>query len=76
MDAMMHRWYPARFPEEIDNADILRILRMNDALEIIAVEDKRIAQINGDIEADALTADEWAMIKAHDLLIESRAQHE
>lgn len=69
MDAIIHRWYPASRPDDFDGVDILRMFRMFDALNIIGIEDMRLAQINGTISSSDITTEQWEKIRHHDDLI-------
>lgn len=68
MDAWLLRQFPGRTLDELDGMDWGRYLRAMEADHMQTIEDKRIAQINGDIKADAITPEEWEQIKANDLL--------
>lgn len=71
LDCILHRFFPDRLPGEMDDADLPRVLRMIEALGVMAIEDKRAALLAGEIEPAALTPADWSAIKAHDALMAS-----
>lgn len=69
LDWWLMQRFPGRTLEELDNLDWLRLQRALEVGRVVDVEEKRRLHLSKRIKEDAVTADEWAMIAAHDRLI-------
>ncbi len=62
--------YPSRLPHEFEQMDWFAYMRMREVDRLLAVERKRMLQIEGKLNANDLTPEDWAYIEFHDELID------
>lgn len=63
--------FPGRTLEELDALDWPRLQKALKVRRMLAVEAKRSLQLRGRIDKKAISAEEWQMIRDHDMLLES-----
>ncbi len=69
LDWLLLQRFPGRTLEELDNVDWLRLQRAWEVGRIVDAEEKRQLWLGKKLKEEAITADEWAMIAAHDKLV-------
>jgi hypothetical protein len=69
LDFVLLDRFPGRTLEELDQMDITRYFRAQEAKALLPIERKRGAWLRGVFKIEDITPDEWAAIREHDRLV-------
>jgi len=69
LDFILLDRFPGRTLEELDQMDIGRYFRAQEAKALLPLERKRRAWLGGVLKSEDLSSEEWAAIAEHDAMV-------